>query len=92
MDIRRIILKTSWRALVPTALINIPIVGLIFLLGAYPVFSIFPELESTGESITYFYAAAILSSPKAWLVFYVYYFLFIFHISILSNYVRTKNS
>lgn len=92
MDIRRILLKTSWRALIPTALINIPVVGMIFLLAAYPVFSIFPELETTGKAITYFYAAAILSSPKAWLVFYVYYFSLIFLASLLFNYVRTKNS
>jgi hypothetical protein len=92
MDVRKILIKTSWRALVPTALINIPVVGIIFLLLAYPVFSVFPEMEETGPGINYVYASAFLISLKAWLVFYTYYFLLIFITSLLYSYVRTKNS
>ncbi|KPK53272.1 MAG: hypothetical protein AMS22_07645 [Thiotrichales bacterium SG8_50] len=88
MDVRKILIKTSWRALVPTALINIPVIGIIFLLLAYPVFSIFPEMKQTGPGITYVYASAFLVSLKAWLVFYTYYFLLIFIASIFYNYVR----
>jgi len=92
MDIRKILIKTSWRALVPTALINIPVIGIIFILLAYPVFSIFPEMNETGPSIMYVYASAFLISLKAWLIFYAYYFLLIFSTSLLYSYVRTKNS
>ena len=92
MDIRKILIKTSWRALVPTALINIPVIGIIFLILAHPVFSIFPEMKETGPGIASVYASAFLISLKAWLVFYSYYFLLIFIASLLYSYSRTKSS
>ena len=63
---------------------------MIFLVVAYPVFSVFPEMKESGPTITYTYASAFLSSLKAWLVFYGYYFLLIFIASLLINYARTR--
>lgn len=90
MKLRSILLKSAWRALVPTALINVPLLGMIFLFLAYPVFSFFPELAESGDAITYIYAAAFLSSFKAWLVFYSYYFVLIVVLSIGVHYVCSR--
>ena len=90
VNIRRVLIKSAWRALIPTALINIPVIGIAFLLLAYPVYTFFPELAHSSDAINYSFAAAFLTSAKAWLVFYLYYFLVLLSVSLCIQFVRFK--
>ena len=86
VDVKLMALRALWRALFATALINVPLVGIVFVFIAYPVFAVFPELKQTGPDIVYLYASALLVGIKSWIIFYVYYFCIIFSFSLFFNY------
>lgn len=92
MELKLIVLKTSWRALFATVFINVPLIGIVFVFIAYPVFIVFPELKQTGPDIAYLYASALLIGVKSWIVFYIYYFFVIFSFSLLCNYRSSDSS
>lgn len=61
-------------ALIFTAALNIPLLGLLPMLLAYPVLFIFPEFASSGPDVSYTFGMLWLSSAKAWLVYWAYFF------------------
>lgn len=92
MNYRKITISAAWKALIPTLLINVPFVGLLFIFLAHPVLVLFPDMQRSGEDVTYVFATVLLDSPKSWAAFYLYYYCVTFVLVAASKYVRLKIS
>ena len=65
-------------SLILTVLIQVPFAAIIPGLLAIPLFTIWPELGSTGELVEVGFAWVIIKQDWVWLVFFAYFFAITF--------------
>ncbi len=61
-----------------TALIAVPVIGLVPLLLAFPLYWVLPELQSSGQLVEYGFMWVTIKQAWVWLVFFTYFFVVTF--------------
>ncbi len=76
-----------------TFLLLVPFIGIIPYLLTFPLWYIWPELETTGDLVEIGFAWVIIKQPWLWPVFFNYFFIITFlSIHILSALMRDNNN
>lgn len=71
---KRLVYACSWAGAL-IALLHIPLLNIPAVLAAWPMISAVPEFGRTGADVEWYHFGPILQSPKAFIVFFLYYTL-----------------